>query len=119
MEFPVNAQGKRIFPPEFKKKVLEELSAGATVAELVRKYGVSSTNVQNWRKSQQLAAFTGRRTTISQAEGAQLLQEMVPLEEYKRMLEENKNLRRSLANMTVDRDILKEAVDLATKKKWI
>jgi hypothetical protein len=29
-----------------------------------------------------------------------------------------KNLKRSLADMTVERDILKDAVDIATKKKW-
>jgi transposase-like protein len=118
MEFQVNAAGKRIFPPEFKKRVLEELSQGATVPELARKYDIQVNNIFHWRKSQQLAAFTGR-PSVSQTQSAQILQEMVPLEEYRRLMEENKNLRRSLANMTMDRDILKEAVDIAAKKKWI
>jgi transposase len=118
MEFPVNALGKRIYPPEFKKKVLDELSQGATISELARKYQIPDVNIHNWRKSVQLGAFMGR-ASVSQAQSAQILQEMVPLEEYRRILEENKNLRRSLSNMTVDRDILKEAVDIASKKKWI
>ena len=41
------------------------------------------------------------------------------MSEYKKALEEIKNLGRSLVNMTVDRDILKEAHDIAVKKKWI
>lgn len=45
--------------------------------------------------------------------------ESVPLTEYKRALEQIRNLRRSLVDMTVDRDILKEAHDIAVKKKWI
>lgn len=48
---------------------------------------------------------------------------MVPISEYKKTVqelqEELKRVKKSLANMTVDRDILKEAVDIATKKKWI
>lgn len=46
-------------------------------------------------------------------------EETVPLAEYKKALEEIKNLRCSLVNATLDRDILKEAHDIAVKKKWI
>ena len=46
-------------------------------------------------------------------------EESVPASEYRKAIEEIKNLRRSLVNMTVDRDILKEAHDIAVKKKWI
>ena len=118
MEFPVNTQGKRIFSIEFKKKVLEEVSQGNRPTDVARKYGISVVNILNWRRSQQLAAFTGR-AHVPEGQSAQILQEMVPSEEYRRLAEENKNLRRSLANMTMDRDILKEAVDMASKKKWI
>ena len=118
MEFQVNAAGKKIFPSEFKKKVLEELAQGATIPELARKYGIRDANILHWRKLQQLGAFIGR-PSVSQSQSSQILQEMVPAEEYQKLMEENRNLRRSLANMTVDRDILKEAVDIAAKKKWI
>jgi hypothetical protein len=44
-------------------------------------------------------------------------EETVPLAEYKRAREEIRNLRSSIANMTMDRDILKSAHDIDVKKK--
>lgn len=111
MEIRVNAAGKRIYPPEFKRQVLEELRAGATVHELGRKHGIPMQNIFNWRKSEEVAVLGKGRESKPE--------ETVPLSEYKRLYEENKNLRRSLANMALDRDILKEAVDIGIKKKWI
>ncbi len=112
MQFQVNAGGKRIYPTEFKKKVLAELRGGATPHELGRKYEMPIQNILNWKKVEERAVLgQGRESTKSE--------EMVPVAEYKKALEEIKNLRRSLVNMTVDRDILKEAVDIASKTKWI
>jgi transposase-like protein len=111
MEFQVNAAGKRIYASEFKKSILDELRAGATVHELGRKYQIPIQNIVYWKKSEELAVLgKGREAKPEEA---------VPLTEYKKALEEIKNLRRSLVNMTVDRDILKEAVDIGIKKKWI
>ncbi len=110
MEFQVNAAGKRIYPSDFKKKVLDELRAGATAHELGRKYNVPIHNILYWKRGEQVAVLGARDSKAD---------EPVPLSEYKKALEEIKNLRRSLVNMTVDRDILKEAVDIASKKKWI
>ena len=111
MQFQVNAAGKRIYPSEFKKKVLDELRGGATPHELGRKYGIPIQNILNWRKSEELAV-------LGKGKAATKDEETVPVSEYKKALEEIKNLRRSLVNMTVDRDILKEAHDIAVKKKW-
>lgn len=111
MQFQVNAAGKRVYPSEFKKKVLEELRAGSTAHELGRKYQIPIQNIFNWRKAEELSVLGKGK----EAKG----EESVPLADYKKALEEIKNLRRSLVNMTVDRDILKEAVDIGVKKKWI
>jgi transposase-like protein len=111
MQFKVNAAGKRVFPSEFKTKVLEELRAGATAHELGRKYGIGTQNIIQWKKAEQSAVMG--KSHEPKAE------ETVPLAEYKKALEEIKNLRRSLVNATLDRDILKEAHDIAVKKKWI
>ena len=110
MQFQVNAAGKKIYPSEFKRKVLEELRGGNTPHELGRKYGIPIQNIVNWKRSEQVAVLGKNRDTKSE--------EMVPLAEYKKALEEIKNLRRSLVNATLDRDILKEAHDIAVKKKW-
>ena len=111
MQFQINAAGKRIFPSEFKTKVLEELRGGATAPELGRKYGVGTQNIIQWKKLEQ-SAVLGKSHEPK-------VEETVPASEYKRALEEIKNLRRSLVNATLDRDILKEAHDIAVKKKWI
>ena len=111
MQFQVNAAGKRIFPSEFKTKVLDELRAGATSHELGRKYGIGIQNIIHWKRVEQSAVFG--KNHESKPDDA------VPLAEYKKALEEIKNLRRSLVNATLDRDILKEAHDIAVKKKWI
>jgi transposase-like protein len=108
MQFEVNAMGHKVYPNSFKKQVLDELRAGATAAELGRRYGVPIQNIVKWKKKEQEAVV-----------GAEPSEETVSLSEYKKALEEIKNLRRSLVNMTVDRDILKEAHDIAVKKKWI
>ncbi|MBC7385948.1 MAG: transposase [Cryobacterium sp.] len=111
MQFQVNAAGKRIFPSEFKQKILEELRAGATASQLGRQYGIATQNVIQWKKLEQSAVLG--KSHEPKAE------ETVPLAEYKKALEEIKNLRRSLVSATLDRDILKEAHDIAVKKKWI
>lgn len=111
MQFQVNAAGKRIYPSEFKSKVLSELTGGATPHELGRRYGVPIQNILNWKNKQESAVVgSGKNLKV---------EETVSLTDYKKALEEIKNLRRSLVNMTVDRDILKEAHDIAVKKKWI
>lgn len=111
MQFQINAAGKRIYPSEFKRQVLEELQAGCTAAEVGRKHGVPIHNIFYWRQAAERAVSGKTKETAPEA--------TVPASEYKKALEEIKNLRRSLVNMTVDRDILKEANEIAIKKKWI
>jgi transposase-like protein len=111
MQFQVNAAGKRIYPSEFKRKVLDELRGGLTPHELGRRYGVPIQNIVNWRRAEEVAV-------LGMAKDAKP-DETVPLAEYRKALEEIRNLRRSLVNMTVDRDILKEAHEIAAKKKWL
>ena len=111
MEFQVNAAGKRIYPSELKKQILEDLRGGRTAAELGRKYGIPVHNILFWKQAQEKALLGVTNGLPSE--------QMVPASEFRKLLEENKNLRRSLANMTLDRDILKEAHDIAVKKKWI
>jgi len=57
MQFQVNTAGKRVFPSEFKTKVLEELRGGATTHELGRKYGIGTQNIIHWKKHEQSAVL--------------------------------------------------------------
>lgn len=111
MEFQVRADGKKVYPRDFKRQVLDELASGLSPAELARRYQIPVQNIVNWK-------FKAARAAEASYEKPKAV-ESVPVAEYRRALEEIKNLKRSLANMTMDRDILKDAVDVATKKKWI
>ena len=117
MEFQLNAAGKRVIPGDFKKQVLKELSDGATTAELARRYQVPIQNIIRWRRNEITASEVKFKKQI--VKSPQAVNETELLAEYRRVVDENKKLRRSLANMTMDRDILKDAVDIAAKKKWI
>lgn len=105
--------GKRIYTPEFKQKIIAECSAGATTSEVSRKYGIPVQNVVKWRR----AAIEVREPEIEKTISVRDHYEAI--DEIKRLQGEIKKLSRSLSKMTVDRDILKDAVDIASKKKWI
>ncbi len=98
MQFQLNAAGKRICPSEFKAKVLEDLRGGATPHELGRRHGIPIQEIVNWRRSEQVAVLGKSHEPKAD--------ESVPLSEYRMLLEENKNLRRSLVHASLDRDIL-------------
>lgn len=114
MEFARAKDGRRLYSKEFKAKVIQELEQGFTPAELARRYEIPVLVIIKWKHS-------ARRIDLrAEADKApEKTDPMVPLSEYRKLLEENKKLKRSLADMAVDRDILKDAVDIATKKKWI
>lgn len=59
MQFQVNAAGQRIYPSEFKRKVLDDLRGGQTPHELGRRYGVPIQNIVNWRRSEKLGGACG------------------------------------------------------------
>lgn len=57
MQFQVNAAGKKIYPSEFKRQVLEELRGGNTAAELGRRHGVPIHNILYWKHSEEKAVM--------------------------------------------------------------
>ena len=105
--------GKRINTCEFEQKIIGECAAGATTSEVSRKYGIPVQNVVKWRR----AAIEVREPEIART--VLLKDHHEAIDEIKRLQLEIKKLSRSLSKMTVDRDILKDAVDIASKKKWI
>lgn len=111
MKFQRTADGKRVYPRDFKRQILAELEAGLSAAELGRRHQIPVQNILKWKSKTQAAGEASYAKPASA--------ESVPISEYKWAMEEIKNLKRSLATMTVDRDILKDAVDVATKKKWL
>lgn len=88
-----------------------EMTEGGNPNEIARRHGIPAQTIFYWKKAQDEGVL-GKAAPKS-------IEASIPASEYRRIMEENKNLRKSLANMTMDRDILKEAHDIAVKKKWI
>ena len=107
------ADGKRIYPAAFKQTVVNECKKGMTTAEVARKYQIPMQNIVKWKS--QIKKVKDPEVEKSVPSSAY----NEALDEIKKLQSEVKKLSKSLSNMTVDRDILKDAVDYATKKKWI
>ena len=75
--------------------VLKEHEAGAKTADLARKHGVSEATLYNWK-----AKFGGM--DVSEARRLRELEE------------ENRRLKHAVADLTLDKQILKEALS----RKW-
>lgn len=107
--YPRNNAGKRIFGSDFKQTVVAEVEAGEPIASVARKYGIAMQNINRWRRLAKQASHGALKAN----------EEMVPLSELKKAQEEIKQLRQALGKMALDRDVLKDAVEIASKKKWI
>jgi len=108
METKTARNAKRLFSVEQKKKIVEEM-ATSSAAEISRKYGIGVGLLYRWRQTM----ADGQDTALRSGE------ELVPLSVLKKAQEEIKRLQRALGKKTMDCEILQDAVDIATKKKWI
>src|SRR5438067_10659763 len=61
----------RGYPPEFRRKVLDLLRAGRSVAELVRDLQISDQTIYNWRRQELID--TGQLPGISSSDHAELV----------------------------------------------
>lgn len=62
--------GKRGYPPEFRRRVLDLVEAGRKVAEVAQDLGVSDQTIYNWRHQDRIDR--GLETGMSSAEKAEL-----------------------------------------------
>lgn len=76
-------------------QILKQAESGVPVAELCREHGMSNASFYKWR-----AKFGGMDASM--------------ISEMKSMAEENKRLKRMYAEMSMQNDLLKEALG----KKW-
>lgn len=95
---------KRQFTKEFKKEAVEySLSSGKTIQEVARDLGISYSNLNRWRtqyrKNGELAfPGHGKENLTSQEE-------------------ENRRLKKELIDTQIERDILKKALAIFTKRR--
>jgi transposase-like protein len=62
--------GKRGYPPEFRRRVLDLVEAGRKVAEVAHDLGISGQTIYNWRRQDRIDR--GLETGMSSAEWAEL-----------------------------------------------
>ena len=94
---------KRIWKPEDKLKVLQEVEEGAKIVEVCRKYQIDPRMYYNWKERYQREGIEGlkdRRRTSSNNTG-------VSAKEYLKLQRENKKLKRILADKELAIETLK------------
>ena len=109
MEVKKSITGKRIWTGEQKRAILGELDQGFTPAEVARRHEINLQHLYRWRRRFQEGGETALRNDET----------VVPVSEVRRLEGEKKALERALGEMTMERNILRDAVEIARKKKWI
>lgn len=103
-------QKRRKWTPEEKKEIIEQTyQPGMSVSIIARKYGIIPSQLFNWRKLMEQGALNGIKTE----------EEMVGISEVKVLEKKVKELERALGRITLDNEILKEAIRIGRKKKVI
>jgi len=110
MEFRISTSGKKLLTQEQKAQILREQDSGVNAAELSRKYGIPMQSIYKWRHNLKSSSVLQIQKPFA---------EVASMDELKKALSEIKLLRQALGKMTLDRDILQDAVNIATKKKWL
>ena len=109
MEYTTTKSGRRTYAKDFKLKVLKELDEGKTHHEVSNKYNVPVRYLYDWKYKM----ITNTSDSIAPSE------DKVSISDFRKALDKIKKLERALGQKTLDCQILQEAVDIASKKKWI
>ena len=92
-----------------KQMLLEAQTPGSSMSAVARKYGLSPSQLYQWRRAMEDGGNEGLKNN----------EKLVPESELKKAQARIKELERALGRKTVDNDILREAVKYGQKKKWI
>ena len=66
----------KYYPPELKKRVVDEVQAGGKVAPVARRYGVSRTAIYRWLAEDQVGLLLNQSGPISAGEAERLVNEV-------------------------------------------
>lgn len=109
MEVRKSITGKRLWTAEQKQSILAELEEGCTPAEVARRHEIQLQHVYRWRRRFQEGGEIALRNDEA----------VVPASEVRKLETEKRALERALGEMTMERNILRDAVEIGRKKKWI
>lgn len=109
------ADGRVRATDEEKRRLLDLLNSGLSIAEVARTHNLTIQTLVKWRRADVKTAMRFEDLKVEDSPGT--YQEM--RFEIRRLVEENQKLRKALGNIAYDRDILQEAHNIAVKKKWL
>lgn len=109
MVLPSGRIRRRWSAEEKYRYVSEANQPGMTVSLVARKYGIPPKRLYNWRKCMQEGSIVAAKSG----------EEVVPKSEYKKLQAELKRAQKMIGEMTMEKEILKEVITYARKKKWI
>ena len=89
---------RRIYSLEFKLKAVELSNERGSLVSVANELNVSSDNIKRWKKEFNQGKLTGKTIPVKSKEDIELLQ-----------------LRKELADVKMERDILKKAVGIFSK----
>lgn len=105
-----SVERRRRWTSDEKQKLLKEADeAGNSISSVARKYGLSSSQMFNWRKQFQ----KGGQVAIKAND------DVVPANEHKIAMMRIRELERQLGKKTMEAEILKEAIHIAKEKKLL
>jgi transposase-like protein len=110
MEAEVRTESPRRFGIAVKRLILQEhLHQGTSLALLARRFGVHPVTLYAWKRNLMMED-QGRK---EKADFAELWSEL------ERTRQENRQLKKAVAELAVDKSILQDAVELLKKKKLL
>lgn len=89
---------RRIYSLEFKLKAVELSNARGSLVSVANELNVSSDNIKRWKKEFNQGKLTGKTTPVKSKEEEELIR-----------------LRKELADVKMERDILKKAVGIFSR----
>src|SRR5262249_20983574 len=109
-EFARKADGRRIFTPEFKREVVQQILSGEkTLAELSRQYDISPLVIRNWKRRFEYGAATAVKANDDVVAASELAAAKARIKE----------LERALGRKTMEVEILRAAQEVAKKRPWL
>lgn len=109
MEHKTRSDGKRIYPSTLKREIISFIRSGKTPAELGREYQIPIQNISKWNRQ----ALQSEQQRYDGSKPDEMITKSDHLKVISDLEKQIKNLKRSLVNMTIDRDILKDATSMA------
>ena len=116
VELNRRSDGKVIASEDQKRALTALVDQGHSSAEVARAHGLTVQTVVRWRRENAKHSLRFEQSPLPHVSPANT-KEM--LAEIRRLHDENQRLRKSIGNIAYEREILQEACNIASKKKWI